>query len=169
MCPVPRGQVSPSAAEEGEGALPPDLSEIIRHLEATYPQEGCGVILRAGPKGPWRIQPITNAYDRYHAADPARFPRTSRTAYLFEPREWLALNLEANTRGELVTCVFHSHVNGTAQLSAEDRTQALPDGQPILPGVSYLVVAVVRGHAAEARLFRWVDGEFRDRLVPLAV
>jgi [CysO sulfur-carrier protein]-S-L-cysteine hydrolase len=154
--------------EEGEWALPSDLSEIIRHLEATYPQEGCGVILRAGVNGPWSIQPISNAYDRYRAADPARFPHTSRTAYFFEPREWLALNLEAEARGERITCVFHSHVNGVAQLSAEDRAQALPDGQPILPGVSYLVVAVVRGHATEARLFRWVNGEFRDRLVPLS-
>jgi [CysO sulfur-carrier protein]-S-L-cysteine hydrolase len=150
--------VSPVGAEEGEWALPPDLSEIIRHLEATYPQEGCGVILRAGPNGPWRIQPITNAYDRY----------TSRTAYFFEPREWLALNLEAEASGERIVCVFHSHVNGVAQLSAEDRAQALPDGQPILPGVSYLVVAVVRGHATEARLFRWLDGEFLDRLVPIS-
>jgi proteasome lid subunit RPN8/RPN11 len=159
--------VSPAGAEEGEWALPPDLSELVRHLEAAYPQEGCGVILRAGPNGPWRIQPISNAYDRYRAADPVRFPRTSRTAYLLDPREWLALNQEADTRGEQITCVFHSHVNGIADLSAEDRAQALPDGQPILPGVSYLVVAVVRGHATEARLFRWADGEFRDRLVPL--
>lgn len=127
------------------------------------------MVLRAGPNGPWRIQPISNAYDRYHAADPGRFPRTSRTAYLFEPREWLALNLEADARGERIACVFHSHVNGIAELSAEDRAQALPGGQPILPGVSYLVVAVVRGRAAEARIFRWADGEFRERLVPLAV
>jgi proteasome lid subunit RPN8/RPN11 len=161
--------MSPSGAEEGEWALPPDLSELIRHLEAAYPLEGCGVILRAGPNGPWRIHPITNAYDRYHAVDPARFPRTSHTAYLFEPLEWLALNLEAEAQGEQIACVFHSHVNSTAHLSAEDRAQALPDGQPILPGVSYLVVAVVRGRATEARLFRWVNGEFRDRLVPLAV
>jgi proteasome lid subunit RPN8/RPN11 len=161
--------MSPVGAEEGEWALPPDLSEIIRQLEATYPQEGCGVILRAGPNGPWRIRPISNAYDRYHAADPIRFPHTSRTAYLFEPREWLTLNREADARGERIACVFHSHVNGIAELSAEDRAQALPDGQPILPGVSYLVVAVVRGRAAEARLFRWVNGEFRDHLVPLVV
>ncbi|HYH97137.1 M67 family metallopeptidase [Hyalangium sp.] len=154
---------------EGEWVLPPDLSEIIRHLEATYPQEGCGVILRAGPRGSWRIRPLPNAYDRYHAADPVRFPRTSRTAYLFEPHEWLALNREADARGEQITCVFHSHVNGIADFSAEDRAQAMRAGQPLLPAVSYLVIAVVGGRAAEARLFRWVDGEFRDRLVTLSV
>jgi proteasome lid subunit RPN8/RPN11 len=161
--------VSPAGTEEAEWALPSDLSEIIRHLEAAYPQEGCGVILRMGPNGPWRIRPISNAYDPHHEADPVRFPHTSRTAYLFEPREWLKLNLEADARGERIACVFHSHVNGIAELSAEDRAQALPDGHPILPRVSYLVVAIVRGRAMEARLFRWVGGEFRDRLVPLPV
>jgi len=152
---------------EGEGALPADLSDIIRHLEETYPQEGCGVILKAGPEGPWRIRPLPNAYDRYHAADPVRFPRTSRTAYLFEPRDWLQLWMEAEAGGEQITCVFHSHVNGIADFSAEDRAQALAAGQPLLPDISYLVVAVVSGRASEARLFRWAAGEFLDRLVPL--
>ena len=147
--------------------LPADLSEIIRHLESTYPQEGCGVILRAGAEGPFRIRPLPNAYDRYHAADPARFPRSSRTAYLFEPREWLALNEEADAGSEQIVCVFHSHVNGIADFSAEDRAQAAPAGQPVLPGVTYLVVAVVGGQAAEARLFQWVAGVFLGRPVPL--
>ncbi|WP_224240992.1 Mov34/MPN/PAD-1 family protein [Hyalangium gracile] len=143
------------------------MSEIIRHLEASYPQEGCGVILRAGANGPWRVRSLLNAYDRYHAADPARFPRTSRTAYLFEPQEWLALHKEADARGEQIACVFHSHVNGIADFSAEDRAQAAPEGLPVLPGISYLVVAIVAGRAAEARLFRWLEGGFLDRPVPL--
>lgn len=143
------------------------LSEVIRHLEGAYPQEGCGVILAASPEGPFRVHPLANAYDRYHAADPVRFPRTSRTAYLFEPRDWLSLLSEADARGEHAACVFHSHVNGIADFSAEDRAQALAAGQPLLPGVSYLVVAVTAGRASEARLFLWVEGEFRERLVPL--
>jgi proteasome lid subunit RPN8/RPN11 len=147
--------------------LPPDLSEVIRHLEASYPQEGCGVILQAGSEGPWRIRPLPNAYDRYHAADPVRFPRTSRTAYLFEPREWLALLREADARGERIACVFHSHVNGIADFSAEDRALAAPGGLPLLPDISYLVVAVVAGRATEARLFLWVERDFLDRPVPL--
>lgn len=159
--------MSPSGDEEQAWALPPDLAEVLRHLEAAWPKEGCGVILRAGPSGPWRIRPMANAYDRHHAADPVRFPHSSRTAYLFEPREWLTLHLEADARGERVVCVFHSHVNGTAQLSAEDMAQALAGGQPLLPGVSYLVVAMWDGCAAEARLFTWRNGEFRARPVPL--
>lgn len=147
--------------------LPKDLSEIIRHLEAAYPQEGCGVILR-GAAGAWRIHGLPNAYDRYHAADPVRFPRTSRTAYLFEPGDWLALLKEADARGEQLACVFHSHVNGIADFSAEDRAQAAPGGLPLLPDISYLVVAVNAGRATEARLFRWAGRDFLDRQVPLS-
>lgn len=148
-------------------ALPPDLSEVVRHLEAVYPQEGCGVLLWHEDERSWRVCLITNAYDRYHALDPVRFPRTSRTAYYLEPREWLLLNQEADARGEQVACVFHSHVNGIADFSAEDRAQAAPAGLPVLPGVSYLVVAVEGGRATQARLFWWHDKDFRDRLVPL--
>lgn len=151
----------------GGWELPPDLSEIIRHLEASYPQEGCGVILRSVSAGTWRIHSLPNAYDRHHAVDPGRFPRTSRTAYLFEPRDWLALLKEADARGEQLACVFHSHVNGIADFSAEDRAQAAPAGLPLLPDISYLVVAVVDGQATEARLFRWIERDFLDRQVPL--
>ncbi|SEK69666.1 Proteasome lid subunit RPN8/RPN11, contains Jab1/MPN metalloenzyme (JAMM) motif [Stigmatella aurantiaca] len=147
-------------------ALPEDLSEVLRHLEACYPLEGCGVLLRT-EAGDWRVRPLFNAYDRYHAADPGRFPRSARTAFLFEPQEWLAVNREADARNEQVACLFHSHVEGVARLSAEDRLAAAPGGIPLFPGVSYLVVNVVRGRAAEAREYRWAGGEFQDRKVPL--
>jgi proteasome lid subunit RPN8/RPN11 len=145
------------------------LTQVVRHLEAVYPQEGCGVLLWAPEQGSWRVHPLTNAYDRYHALDPVRFPRTSRTAYLFEPREWLLLNEQADAQGEQVACVFHSHVNGIADFSAEDRAQAAPAGLPVLPGVSYLVVAIEAGRATHARLFWWQDEDFRERQVPLRV
>jgi proteasome lid subunit RPN8/RPN11 len=153
--------------EQKQRALPPDLSPVVRHLEAMYPQEGCGVVLWAEQGDSWCVRPLTNAYDRYHALDPVRFPRTSRTAYLFEPREWLLLLQQAEAQGEQVVCVFHSHVNGIADFSAEDRAQAAPEGQPLLPGVAYLVVAVEAGRATHARLFWWENEDFRDRPVPL--
>nr|WP_232293491.1 M67 family metallopeptidase [Stigmatella aurantiaca] len=149
------------------GELPEDLSEVLRHLEACYPLEGCGVLLRAGPGGAWRVRCLLNAYDRYHTREPGRFPRSARTAFLFDPREWLALNLEADARNEQIACVFHSHTDGVALLSAEDRQAAAPDGIPLLPETSYLVVNVARGRAEAARLYWWRGGEFQDRGVPL--
>jgi [CysO sulfur-carrier protein]-S-L-cysteine hydrolase len=146
--------------------LPPELGEVLRHLEGCYPAEGCGVILR-GPRG-WVVRPMVNVYDRYHAADPERFPRTSRTAYLFDPKEWLRVSEQADSEGQQVMCVFHSHADVGAYFSREDREMAAPDGEPLLPGVSYLVVAVDSGKATAAKLFWWVGQDFREHAVPLA-
>ncbi|PTL85415.1 Mov34/MPN/PAD-1 family protein [Vitiosangium sp. GDMCC 1.1324] len=129
--------------------LPEDLSDVVRHLESTYPREGCGVLLRAGEGGSWRVLPLRNV----HAAP--------RIAYAFEPREWLGVLLEAEARGEHVACVFHSHVDTSADFSDEDRRQAAPDGDPLLPGVCYLVVAVHAGHISDMKIFWWDCGEFR--------
>lgn len=145
--------------------LPEDLSEVIRHLESCYPREGCGVLLRAGQGGAWRVRSLRNAQDELHARDPVRFPRTSRTAFSFEPREWLGVLLEAEARGEHVACVFHSHVDTGADFSDEDRRQAAPDGHPLLPGVCHLVMAVHSGYVRDMEIFWWECGEFLGRPV----
>ena len=149
--------------EAVDEALPEDLGDVVRHLESTWPQEGCGVLLRAGRSGPWRCRPLRNVQDALHAEDPVRFARTARTAYAFEPREWLHVLLEAEARGEQVRCVFHSHVEGPADFSAEDVRQAAPGGEPLLPGVSYLVLALERGRVMAGRVFLWEAGSFRAR------
>jgi proteasome lid subunit RPN8/RPN11 len=140
--------------------LPDDWSEVLRLLEQAYPAEGCGILLRKGAR--WRVRPMENAYDRYHLADPERFPRTSKTAYLFDPKEWLSVEREADESGEEVACIYHSHVDAGAYFSSEDKAMAAPDGIPVLPGVSYLVVAVEGGKASAANLFRWDGGKFHQ-------
>jgi len=148
--------------------LPADLGPILRHLTAAYPDEGCGVVIRRASDGALRVRPMENAYDRFHALEPDDFPRTARTAYLFDPREQLAVQKECDQGGEEICCVFHSHVDAGAYFSAEDRRAALPDGEPVLPGASYLVVSVRQGHPADARLFRYEGGDFRETPIPLA-
>ena len=136
------------------------VSKVIAHAEAEYPHEACGVLLLRD--GQWQVRPMSNAYDRYHAMDPLRFPRTSRTAYLFDPKEWLQLSTETDANGEQIACVYHSHVDAGAYFSAEDRAMAAPDGEPVLPSTAYLVVSVAAGKAAAAKLFWWESGDFRE-------
>lgn len=143
--------------------IPP---EVIHHLEACYPDEGCGILFQAAD-GSLRVRPMENVYDRYHALDPVNYPRTARTAYLFEPREQLRVFEEADRLGESVACYFHSHADVGAYFSAEDRVMAAPDGVPLHPGVSYLVVAVDAGRATAARLYRWEGGDFAESVVGL--
>ena len=147
--------------------LPDDLAPLLRHLEAAYPDEGCGVVLRRVSDGALRVRLMENAYDRYRALEPEHFPRTARTAYLLDPREQLALTREADAAGEEFCCIFHSHADAGAYFSGEDRRQALLDGEPVMPGASYLVVAVDRGRATAARLYRFEGGDFRETPVAL--
>ncbi|MBX7115192.1 MAG: Mov34/MPN/PAD-1 family protein [Myxococcaceae bacterium] len=128
------------------------LRAIALHVESTYPDEGCGVVL-AHADGAFEVRPLTNAYDRYHALDATRYPRTRRTAYLFEPKEWLQVMNALEGKGDVLACVFHSHADVGAYFSQEDQNQAMADGEPVLPGVPYLVVAVNQGKAVEGRLY----------------
>jgi proteasome lid subunit RPN8/RPN11 len=143
--------------------LPAELSEVFAHLVQCYPSEGCGVLLRG--RAGWSVRPLVNAYDRYHAKDPVGFPRTSRTAYFFDPKEWLAVSEQAEREGVRIECIFHSHADVGAYFSAEDRAMAAPEGQPLLPGTSYLVVAVDAGRVTAAKLFWWENGQFAEASV----
>lgn len=141
------------------------LAEARRHLEACHPEEGCGVVLK-GPGGA-RWVALRNAYATWAARDPAGFPRDARTAYLFEPADWLALLRDADSRGEHVAFLVHAHPDGQATFSAEDRAQAAPAGQPLVPGAAYLVFAVEKGRATSAVLVRWVGKAFREEAFSL--
>jgi proteasome lid subunit RPN8/RPN11 len=148
-------------------SLPEDLGPVLLHVESQYPREGCGILF-VNSAGEWRTLPMANAYDAYHAKDPLRFPRTSRTAYAFDSRDWLKVCEEADQSGEQIGCIFHSHVDVGAYFSAEDRAMAAPDNEPLLPGVAYLVVAVDEGKASAIRLFWWDRGAFQEKPIPLS-
>ncbi len=144
------------------------LLQIVAHLESTYPSEGCGLVLEGSPAGQ-QVVPMRNAYDRYHQKDPERFPRTSATAYLFDPLEWLRVSEQADRDARQVAVVFHSHCDVGAYFSAEDQAMAAPEGEPLLPGVAYLVVAVDGRKASGAKLFRFEEKEFREHPIALPV
>jgi proteasome lid subunit RPN8/RPN11 len=137
---------------------------MLEDVERAYPSEGCGLILR-GPQG-LRVRPMRNAYDELKRRASDRFPRTSATAYQFDPKEWLRASMEADDAGEQILCVYHSHVNVGAYFSAEDRLMAAPEGSPLLPAVSYLVVAVDSGRATQVRLFVWSGQDFAEASLP---
>jgi proteasome lid subunit RPN8/RPN11 len=145
--------------------LPGALGEVLRHLEDAWPDEGCGLILR-GTSG-WRVRPMRNAQDRYHAKDPVRFPRNARTAYLFDPAEQLQIERERERSGEEIVCIFHSHSDTDACFSTEDREMAAPFGEPWMPDVSYLVVSVFRKRAHSARVYWWSGEDFSGADVAL--
>jgi proteasome lid subunit RPN8/RPN11 len=135
---------------------PPEVVARIAALcEADPAREVCGFVVRRGAA--LEVVPVANVADRYHAADPARFPRTSRDSYLMDPKTQLRLQRELEAWGGEVVAVWHSHVEVGAYFSEKDRADAVAEGVQIVPGAEYLVVGVRGGRVTEAKRFRW-DG-----------
>jgi proteasome lid subunit RPN8/RPN11 len=141
------------------------LAELIRHLSAALPDEGCALLV--GREDQVRVVPMQNAQSAHHARDPEAFPRSARTAFSFDPRAWLAVLREADRAGERVLAIAHSHPEGGPGFSAEDRRQAAPDGQSLLPGVAHLVIAFEGGRPRSGRWAVWMDGDFLETACPL--
>ena len=133
-----------------------EVAAIRRQAEAEYPAECCGVLLLREGAAPDRLlYPCRNIQDAKHREDPARFPAEARHAYYMHPDDILAFTRKADAEGYAVAAIYHSHVDVGAYFSPTDRRNALVAGQPAYPDVTYVVVAVDRGHAGEMRAFRW--------------
>lgn len=143
------------------GQYPPEiLRQLIARCEADPQREVCGFIVRHGDT--LDVREIENVADRYHAADPLHFPRTSRDSYLMDPKAQLRLHRELATSGGEIVAVWHSHVDVGAYFSTKDREDAVVEGVQQVPGAEYLVLGVAAGRVTEAKLFRWTGGEFLE-------
>jgi len=132
-----------------------ELDAIQRHARADYPSEACGVLLvRAGAPEERRLLPCRNIQDELHARDPARFPRTARTAYYIAHADLIEIGRREGDGFE-VKVIYHSHVDAGAYFSETDRRNALVDGTPAYPQATYVVVAVSDGRVAETRAHRF--------------
>lgn len=137
-------------------AYPPDVVARIAALcEGDPGREVCGFVVRRGSA--LEVVAVPNVADRYHDADPAHFPRTSRDSYLMDPKAQLRLHRELEAWGGEIVAVWHSHVEVGAYFSEKDRADAVVDGVQAVPGAEYLVLGVRGGRVTEARRFRF-DG-----------
>lgn len=137
--------------------LSPELiRQIAESLEPSYPNEGCGLVLR-NQTGELHVKPCENLADALHKDDPERFPRTARTFYAIDPREFM----KADRRKEHVRVIYHSHCDLGDYFSEEDRLQATmglgEEEGPAFPECDYLVVSVMKGKAVHARLWSYSE------------
>lgn len=139
---------------------PAVIARLASLCEADPVREVCGFLVRRG--GAVDVVQVENVADRYHARDPAAFPRTSRDGYLMDPREQLRVHEALAATGGEIVAVWHSHVEVGAYFSAKDRADALVDGSPVLPDAEYLVLGVRGERVTEVKRFRFVGGDFRE-------
>lgn len=142
-------------------------AELLRRMmapcEATPAEEACGFVVRRGEA--LEVVAIPNVADRYHAADPVAFPRTSRTSYVMDPRAQLRLQRELRERGGEIVAVWHSHVEVGAYFSEKDRADAVVDGVQAVPGAEYVVLGVRGGRVTEARRYQYRGREFVEAVL----
>lgn len=133
------------------------LGEIFMECEKRYPEEACGLIvgsfdLEAVAE---KIVPCNNIQNELHAADPDRYPRDAKTAYVIDPREIARCRGEAEEEDKVIVSIFHSHPEHDVYFSKEDKEMASPWGGPLFPNLSYLVVSVYDGNVRGASEFYW--------------
>ena len=106
------------------------LSEMLAHASSTYPEECCGLLLggfenEAKVKRVQESKRMENVFqkeERYHR-------------YTIDPKEFLAAETNAESRGLEVVGIYHSHPNAPARPSLFDRDRAWPT-------LAYVVIEV---------------------------
>ena len=90
-----------------------------------------------------------------HYLNPAQFPRSAQTAYFIDPEDLLAVHKEIRESGEDIKMIYHSHIDADSYFSKEDERLAVEHGQPVYPGVDYLIVSVVKGEIKNHSFYGW--------------
>ncbi len=122
----------------------PLLQSCYEHGASTYPEEACGVL--SGPEAEAGLLadffPMENTLVKLHAEDPARYPRTPREGYVLDPAAFMKLEKALAAEGKKIRVIYHTHVDVGAYFSEEDVKQATWAGEPIWPGMIYLVCGI---------------------------
>ncbi|MCP4362464.1 MAG: M67 family metallopeptidase [Chloroflexi bacterium] len=114
-------------------------NKIKTHGAASYPFEGCGLLLGQVENGHnivMDIRPMENVWP-VEAEKPVRF--------LIDPKAWQQAELEAMMNGLDVLGVFHSHPDDVPVASPRDLAWAS------WPGYSYLITQVLEGRPTFSR------------------
>jgi proteasome lid subunit RPN8/RPN11 len=125
---------------------PSDLEAIGRHGEATFPEECCGFLIG-------RAQGETTVVERLLAVENERAD-SRHNRYVIEPETVLKAHKEARAADADIVGYYHSHPDHPSRPSDFDREHAWP-------GLSYLIVSVMKGRVADARSWRLADDRER--------
>jgi proteasome lid subunit RPN8/RPN11 len=104
-----------------------------------------------------------NEADKYHALDPATFPRTSRMYFKINELRAARAFEHGDKVGEPIKVIYHSHCDAGAYFSKEDAATFASDATLMWP-CAFVVVSVVEGRIAETKLWVHVpsSNDFRE-------
>jgi len=142
-------------------ALPSELiAEVFSHAREVYPEECCGLLLGPPDRAPTRIVRCANVQAARKARGDSELD--PQHAFWIDERELFTALRDADARGDVLSVVYHSHIDADAYLSHADVAGALDAaGAPLYPGAVQLVVSVREGQVHDAACFVW-DSQLRQ-------
>ena len=130
------------------------LEQIKRHAEREYPRECCGLLIGSIEQdGRARI-----VVETYAVANAWEESDTMHRRMMITPQDYMRAEREFSKQGQGVVGNYHSHPNHPAVPSQFDLEHLAP-----WPTMSYIVVSVLEGRAAELR--SWELAADRSRFV----
>jgi [CysO sulfur-carrier protein]-S-L-cysteine hydrolase len=118
----------------------PYLKQMLQHLQAEYPLEGCGLL--AGDK----MGRITAVY-------PIRNILQSPVTYEMDPQQQIQAFLDLEANGWQMVAIFHSHPQGPNHPSPTDIALAFyPEAAHIIVSLQDRAVPEVRAFTIEAQM-----------------
>jgi proteasome lid subunit RPN8/RPN11 len=118
------------------------LHELYRHALEVAPEECCGLVIGTEENRFIRAVRVTNVMTKMHIADAKAFPRDARHAYYMSEVEYQQAIEEAESRGEHVSAIYHSHFGQGCYLSEDDLAFASHPLFPF-PDAAQLVLSLI--------------------------
>jgi proteasome lid subunit RPN8/RPN11 len=150
--------MSEASSRRLPGIRPDSLEVMLRHSRESYPDECCGVVVDLAD-GSQSVVVLRNVQDEMHAKDPARYPRTARTAYSPHAGDFKRAHDLWDAAGNRLVAFYHSHPDHGSYFSDEDLAQATPFGEPSYPDALQIVVSVYDREVRDVKAFCWSESE----------
>ncbi len=106
------------------------LNELFTHALETRPEECCGLVTGTDADPYRRAHRCRNTMTQQNQNDPKNHPRDGTEAYYMSEVDYLRAQKDAESHGEQVTAVYHSHVAAGVYLSEMDQDFA---NHPLFP------------------------------------
>jgi proteasome lid subunit RPN8/RPN11 len=142
------------------------LNEMCAHALEAQPEECCGLVTGSGSDRFRTVYRCRNDMTMRHRTDPAQFPRDGREAFYMSETDLMRALADAESRGEEVTAVYHSHVGADAYLSEMDQAFLAQELFPF-PNAAQVVIGVWERQISRVGVFERenIADEFRGRAV----
>lgn len=124
----------------------PFLDEMLDHLQACYPWEGCGLLAGDLDGVVTAVYPIDNILQ-------------SPTAYEMDPQQQVEAMLALEAAGWQMLAIYHSHPQGPPQPSATDIALAH------YPEALHVVVSLREQNAPKVRAFQIMEQEVVEQKI----